>query len=166
MFQKMRKSAAFTLIELLVVVIIVAVLAAVGVPLLSANVNRARASEAEAGLGTIRTGMRARLAELGAVGFTSVPTLEDAGIATNDLNGRFFADGSYSIAFANGLNYCVDVDGSRASSAPRRDQVSTGTSLLRRAMLADGSLYKNVNGAAGGLCTSATAASGTCQNCP
>src|SRR3989338_5022281 len=47
--------AGFTLIELLVVVIIVAVLAAVGVPLLSANVTRARGTEAETGLGTLRT---------------------------------------------------------------------------------------------------------------
>ena len=45
---KLRSNRDFTLIELLVVVIIVAVLAAVGVPLLSANVERARASEAEA----------------------------------------------------------------------------------------------------------------------
>src|SRR3990167_8886774 len=51
--------AGFTLIELLVVVIIVAVLAAVGVPLLSANVTRARGTEAETGLGTLRAALRA-----------------------------------------------------------------------------------------------------------
>ena len=63
MLQLKRNKAAFTLIELLVVVIIVAILAAVGVPLLSANVRRARASEAESGIGAIRTGVRAYQSE-------------------------------------------------------------------------------------------------------
>ena len=49
MLRVKRGQAAFTLIELLVVVIIVAILAAVGIPLLSGNIERARASEADAG---------------------------------------------------------------------------------------------------------------------
>src|SRR3989338_142078 len=104
-----RNRAAFTLIELLVVVIIVAVLAAVGVPLLSANVARARLSEAEAGLGQIRTGMRARFAEFttyaGANGLT--PIAANIGIAAGDLTGRFFEDDDFPALVAAAGTFCT-----------------------------------------------------------
>ena len=110
-----KNQAAFTLIELLVVVIIVAVLAAVGVPLLSANVQRARLTEADAGLGTIRTGMRAYFAEnntyVGA-------TLANIGVrvtahpdATGDLDGRFFDDNDYAFGTVTGTAFCAQVTG-------------------------------------------------------
>ena len=51
--------AGFTLVELMVVAVIVAILAAVAIPLMSANKTRAMATEAEAGCGTIRTAFRA-----------------------------------------------------------------------------------------------------------
>ena len=46
----MKNETGFTLIELLIVVIIVAVLVAVGVPLLQGNIERAKLTEADAGL--------------------------------------------------------------------------------------------------------------------
>ena len=116
--------SAFTLIELLVVVIIVAVLAAVGVPLLSANVQRARASEAEAGLGSIRTGIRAFLAENSPNGFPSTSlALIDVGFNLDDLKGRWFDDAAYSInTTEDGNTYCITADGAN-SGATRQDQV-------------------------------------------
>lgn len=55
----------FTLVELMVVAIIVAILAAVAIPLMTGNVERAIITEAQAALGTIRSNMRALHAEYG-----------------------------------------------------------------------------------------------------
>ena len=125
-----KNKVGFTLIELLVVVIIVAVLAAVGIPLLSGNVQRARTTEAEASLGTIRTAMRARLAEVGT--FTAVPTFAQIGINTagGDLDGRFFDRNSYAIFSASGTTYCVNANGA-SSTAPRATQVQAPNLVVR-----------------------------------
>ena len=157
MSQVMRKNAAFTLIELLVVVIIVAVLAAVGIPLMAGQIARARASEAEAGLGTLRTGMRARLAEV--IAFTSAPTFTQIGISVTlgvvpggDLDGRFFDDDNYRIVGALGTSYCVDVNGAASSLAPRASQVQ-GSNLIQRSMDANGNIG---NGLCGGTAIGGT----------
>ena len=145
-----KNKVGFTLIELLVVVIIVAILAAVGIPLLSGNVARARASEAEAGIGTIRTAMRARLAEVGT--FTVIPTFAQIGLTTNaaqtggDLDGRFFSDNAYVIQAATGVTYCLNANGDTASgnNAPRAAQVS-GTNLVVRSMDELGHIHDALN---------------------
>ena len=141
---QLRRSKGFTLIELLVVVIIVAILAAVGVPLLSANVERARASEAEAGLGTIRTAMRARFAEFGKY---DNATLTNIGLRITandpkggDLDGRFFEDDVYSVQAAVSNTFCVQVDGTLAGNgAPKAADVTT----LKRSMNQDGTIFDN-----------------------
>ena len=135
---QLKRRSAFTLIELLVVVIIVAILAAVGVPLLSANVRRARASEAEAGLGTIRTAVRAYIAENGSA---TGATLANIGATAADFGGRWFDFPAYALTVAaSGTAYCITVDGS-ASAAPRFDQVNTtGTDRLSRSMNQDGQI--------------------------
>ena len=143
MFTRNKKQSGFTLIELLVVVIIVAVLAAVGIPLLSGNIERARLSEAEAGLGTIRTSMRAEFAEQGAaVGWSTLgapvaPVAANIGLNAGDLTGRFFADADYVITAAEVATFCAGVTGSAASAAPRGDQVAG----LTRSMNQDGTLF-------------------------
>ncbi|HEX9785304.1 MAG TPA: prepilin-type N-terminal cleavage/methylation domain-containing protein [Opitutaceae bacterium] len=113
-----KRTGAFTLIELLVVVIIVAVLAAVGLPLLSGNVERAKATEADAGLGTIRTQLRAMRAELGSYPVLSGtdPTTMDIGLIDGDLDGKWFTDAAYSInSSAGGFWVCVDGAASESS---------------------------------------------------
>lgn len=139
MVQAKRNRSAFTLIELLVVVIIVAVLASVGIPLLSANVQRARASEAEAGLGTIRTGVRAFLAENGTFPGASL-TLAQAGLQAGDLNGRWFNDAAYTgiATTASTTTYCISVTGA-SSTAPKASQVQAPT-LIARSMNQDGTI--------------------------
>ena len=122
-----RKQVGFTLIELLVVVIIVAVLASVGIPLLSGNIARARASEAEAGLGAIRTGLRAYFAEnrtyAGAT-FANIGITTNTGNANGDLDGRFFDDNDYSMPTLTGTTYCIQVTGGTdADDAPRAADV-------------------------------------------
>ncbi len=134
-----KRGTGFTLIELLVVVIIVAILAAVGIPLLTGNVQRARASEAEAGLGTIRTSVRAYLAEHGTFPAATL-TLTDAGFKAGDLDGRWFDDAAYSTiaTVSGGTAYCISVTGAN-SGAPKNAQVKT-PNLIARSMNQDGTI--------------------------
>jgi len=55
----------FTLIELMVVILIVAILAAVAIPILTARIDAAKWSEGKAMMGTIATAIRAYYAEHG-----------------------------------------------------------------------------------------------------
>lgn len=136
-----RNRKGFTLIELLVVVIIVAVLASVGIPLLTGNVQRAIASEAEAGLGTIRTAMRAEVAENNGVlpAIASTPDAAGIGFTPTDLDGRYFVTAAYAVAALGGdANFCIDVNGgSAANTAPRAAQATT----IARSMDQDGNIY-------------------------
>jgi prepilin-type N-terminal cleavage/methylation domain-containing protein len=58
-----KKKAGFTLIELMIVVIVVGILAAAAIPIYSRVMDRARASEGKALLGTVRTHYLAESAE-------------------------------------------------------------------------------------------------------
>ena len=152
MLQLKSKNAAFTLIELLVVVIIVAVLAAVGVPLLSANVRRSRASEADAGLGTIRTAVRSYIAENGnATG----ATMANIGLTAADFGGRWFDFPAYALNVTSGTVYCITVDGA-ASTAPRADQVTGGTNRVSHSMNQDGQIKDYGTGAPSTTCAGGT----------
>jgi prepilin-type N-terminal cleavage/methylation domain-containing protein len=117
----MSRKAGFTLVELMVVAIIVALLAAVAIPLMSANRKRAASTEGEAGLGTIRTALRAVYAERGVYnqnlnGGTIAAGSAVAGIVpgiqTNDLNGTYFRDTHYSIPTLTEQTYVLRVTGS------------------------------------------------------
>ena len=127
MVTRNRKQLGFTLIELLVVVIIVAVLASVGIPLLSGNIARARASEAEAGLGAIRTGLRSYFAEnrtyVGAT-FANIGITTNAGNNNGDLDGRFFDDNDYTLDTLAATTYCIEVTGVAPNDAPRAADVA------------------------------------------
>ena len=124
MLQWKRNRSAFTLIELLVVVIIVAVLAGVGVPLLSANVQRARASEGDAGLGTVRTGLRAYFAENRT--YVGADILTNVGIGADDLTGRYFDNDDFTLPTPPTLtSYCIRATGGASTHvAPQWAQVT------------------------------------------
>ena len=118
--QKRNRKAGFTLVELMVVAIIVAILAAVAIPLMSANKVRAAATEGESGVGTMRSSLRAMFAETDAYNVTpSGGSLSagDAGTAipgirVGDLDGKYFSDGDYDIQAISASNYTLRVVGS------------------------------------------------------
>jgi len=112
----MKKSkAGFTLIELMVVAIIVAILAAVAIPLMTANKKRAYATEAQAGCSSIRTAIRVLQADdaVPAAATYTMPT-GIRGIQAGDLNGTYFDEGNYAVTIVNASNYAVLVTSSRA----------------------------------------------------
>ncbi len=92
----MRNTKGFTLIELMVVVLIVAVLAAVLVPLMTARLESARWSEGKAGVGTIATSVRAMYAEEGQ-GWDPSSDIGDYVNAT-DMYGKYFQLSDYSFS--------------------------------------------------------------------
>jgi prepilin-type N-terminal cleavage/methylation domain-containing protein len=105
----MKNRSGLTLIELMVVVLIVAVLAAILIPLLTARIESARWSEGKAGAGTIATAIRALYAEIGEESEVNFPEgSTDVGDFCNpeDLQGKYFEFGDYAIgdvALSDGL---------------------------------------------------------------
>ncbi len=117
--KRARNNKGFTLVELMVVAIIVAILAAVAIPLMTANKRRAIATEAEAGCGTIRTALRIYYAE-----HSSYPTGATAaatslvGIGDGDLDGTYFSEECYTFS-SDASSFTVTADGDSGNIAPK-----------------------------------------------
>ena len=129
--KRRKKNGGFTLVELMVVAVIVAVLAAVAIPLMTSNKKRAMATEAEAALGTIRSALRGMLAETGAYNVdrngdaitAPVDAVDIIEISEGDLDGRFFSDASYEITEVGTTNYLLTATGDD-SEAPKAADVA------------------------------------------
>jgi len=107
----MRKNNGFSLVELMIVIVIIGVLAAVAVPIYNNNVTKAKMSEADAALGSIRTQLRVYYGENG-----DYPTVSPAGyvigatwndIKTGEITGAYFSDSSYTYLSADGTDYTL-----------------------------------------------------------
>jgi len=117
---KTKGKSGFTLVELMVVAVIVAILAAVAIPLMSGNKKRAMATEAEAALGTVRTALRAMYAETKAYNVdpngntisagTSVTNIP--GVTAADLEGKYFKASDYTISAIDANTYTLRCQGS------------------------------------------------------
>ena len=96
-----QKKSGFTLVELMVVAIIVAILAAVAIPLMSGNKERAAATEAQAAISTIWTAERTHYAEYNTYTNLAAGSVHNIrGINDNDLDGKYFDHDTYSANLA------------------------------------------------------------------
>ena len=124
----MRRKGGFTMIELMMVVIIVAILAAVAVPLYRANVRRAYASEAVATLGAIRSAERTYYAEHGeylsvaAGDLGNMPTDADPGLGIDCSQNRYWSADAFEVT-ASGNTFTATATGDD-STAPEASKVA------------------------------------------
>ncbi|MDH3981994.1 MAG: prepilin-type N-terminal cleavage/methylation domain-containing protein, partial [Kiritimatiellaceae bacterium] len=115
-----QNKAGFTLVELMVVAIIVAILAAVAIPLMSGNKKRAMQSEGDASIGTMVTALRVYRAEYG--GYppeggkaAATGTADDLpSIGSTDLDGQFFDTSDFTYS-SSASNYTVTCEGKATS---------------------------------------------------
>jgi len=93
-----KKREAFTLVELIIAVFIMAILAAIAIPILRGRTEAAAWSEGKAMMGTIATAIRAYAAEKDTNGNygAALPTPAELGFADSDLLGTYFGPGNYS----------------------------------------------------------------------
>lgn len=97
--RKLMNESGFTLVELMIVIVIVGILAAVAVPIYQGNITKAKMTECDSALGTIRTALRVYFAEQG-----SYPPLTNAavasagiGVSESDLTGKYFSASNYTL---------------------------------------------------------------------
>jgi len=119
----------FTLVELMITIVIIGILASVAIPLYTANVKRAKAAEADAALGTIRTALRVYYAENAvyptAASYTAVTGLS-IDIAAADLNGKYFSATDYTYQSADGTSYTIRATGTGSQAGIKRQMTSAG----------------------------------------
>jgi type IV pilus assembly protein PilA len=95
----MKSRKGFTLIELMVVVLIVAVLAAIIVPLLLSRIERARASEGKAIAGQIATAVRTYAVDPPSGTISGAPVLTtDLGFKSAELNAKYYQQGGSGVS--------------------------------------------------------------------
>ncbi len=89
---------AFTLSELMVVILIVAILAAVAIPIMKGRIDAAKWSEGKAIAGTLASSLRAYVAQYEENGSYGVgkPTLLVLGFNDNNFDGTYFSRTNYS----------------------------------------------------------------------
>ena len=126
----MNSRKGFTLIELMVVILIVGILAAVAIPIMRGRIDSAKWSEGKAGAGSVRTASRAFCAEKGPTwgGAWAGVTLVDLGFQAGDLDGKYFGDADYAIAFTAYDTYVITVTAG-SGLTPKPDAPSTPASI-------------------------------------
>jgi type IV pilus assembly protein PilE len=124
-----KNQAGFTLVELMIVIVIGGILAAVAVPIYQSNVSKAKMTECDAALGTIRTGLRVYFAGNGvyptAASGTAVTAVSGLDVSADDLTGKYFAAANYTLESADST-YTITCTNTDVLESPRTlDQAGT-----------------------------------------
>jgi prepilin-type N-terminal cleavage/methylation domain-containing protein len=124
-----KLSHGFTLIEVMVVILIVAILAAVAIPILRGRTNAAKWSEGKAMMGSVATAIRAYHGEKGPDGL--LPTtlgVGDTGLGflAGDLTGTYFvdADFAFNVTSMNPLTYTITCTPTAVTLSPLSYQLN------------------------------------------
>lgn len=128
----------FTLIELMVVILIVAILAAVALPMYRAKIDAAKWTEGKATMGMIANALRTYVV-LEQKAIQATPTLAQLGVAPGVLDGTYFKGGesgsgdySWVITSPQPLEYVVTAKaptGIRTPSEVRLDATGQWTAI-------------------------------------
>lgn len=127
----MRSRRGFTLIELMVVVLIVAVLAALVVPLLLSRVEKARYSEGKAIASQIATAIRTYAVETDVAVLPSPSLTTNLGFMSNELDAKWFAQANMSVSNVSvntttgAMNYTITLVPRDTTKLSRGDLVLT-----------------------------------------
>ncbi len=127
--KKFTKSQhGFTLVELMITIVIIGILASVAVPLYTGYTKRAKASEADAALGTIRTAIRVYYAEHAAipVGKGKIVTTIGIDVSTADLAGKYFNYANYKYTKKGTTTYIIQATGAGEAAGIKRQIDQTG----------------------------------------
>ncbi len=127
--RRIKSEHGFTLVELMITVVIVGILASVAIPLYTGNIKRAKAAEADAALGSIRTALRVYYAENSAypteASYVAVTTLS-IDVDSTDLIGTYFAATTYTYQSAAGTSFTLRATGTGSQSGINRQLTSAG----------------------------------------
>jgi prepilin-type N-terminal cleavage/methylation domain-containing protein len=125
-----RSQSGFTLVELLIVMVVIGILATVAIPMYQLVPERSRATEADAGLGAIRSAMRVYYGEHGT--YVNANLVDGAqvtvggilSVTDSDLAGRYFSTECYTFDGAPTANtFSIECDGA-TSTAPYASEAS------------------------------------------
>ncbi|PIS27453.1 MAG: methylation site containing protein [Candidatus Marinimicrobia bacterium CG08_land_8_20_14_0_20_45_22] len=123
-----KNQAGFTLVELMIVIVIVGILAAVAVPIYQSNVSKAKMTECDAAMGTIRTALRVYYAGNSvyptAASGTAVTEVLGLDITADDLTGKYFAASDYTLLSADST-YTITCTNALLTTPRTLDQAGT-----------------------------------------